>query len=87
MSETRLSGEAKMPDYDDDQEYPEFVPVGEELEVLAKYWPTEELGLCWFFAGYGSAGRERKRRDYSIDRVYSDIQRLIEKRKLTSLSK
>ena len=81
MSEAGSSGEAKVCDYDDHQEYPEFVRVGEELAVLAKYWLTEDLGLCWFSAGYGSSGRERKRRDYSIDRVYLDIQRLIGKEK------
>ena len=58
------------------EQFPAFVPVGEELVQLAKYWLREELSVMWFLNH--SVGRsEVNRRDHVRQRVYGELAPLL----------
>ena len=50
-------------------EFPEFVPVYEELAQMATYWLSEITSLEWYML-LGHSGRDRKRRDYAHGRIH-----------------
>jgi hypothetical protein len=77
---------ARVRDYGDHEEYPEFVPHGNELLVLAKHWLESELRVRMFTYGIGSASRSQAwRRDYAAERVHAAIEPLIGGEKIEKL--
>jgi hypothetical protein len=78
--------EATMAQVDRYKEFPAFVPVGEELVQLAKYWLREKMSIQ-VFLWYGCWGPSDLRRcDHTHQRVYGELVPLLGEAKVKELA-